>query len=262
MKIGMPALVEYNTLDQLINLCMELKLDFIELNMNLPYNFIGKLNPGLLKKTMEETGIEFTMHMPDEADLGVFYESVRRGYEELFSETIEWAGLAGIKLLNMHIIEGAKMTLPDKKVYIYQEYSREFKNNFIKSIKTLSEKAMKNNVALAVENSANFGKAYIQDALNEAVLYPNVGLTWDTGHDAVSGFTDREFLMLHEKKIVHMHVHDVIGKKDHQILFRGDLDIRSLLEFAGKKNIDILAEVKTADALKESIYELRTRKFI
>ena len=38
MKIGMPALVEYNTLDELVNLCLKLKLDFIELNMNLPYN--------------------------------------------------------------------------------------------------------------------------------------------------------------------------------------------------------------------------------
>jgi len=40
----------------------------------------------------------------------------------------------------MHIIEGSKMTLPDTKVYIYDKYSEEFTDNFIKSIKTLSNK--------------------------------------------------------------------------------------------------------------------------
>jgi len=79
-KIGMPALVEYNSLTQLVDLCLKLKLDFIELNMNLPYNFIQNINPLELRKITKETNIEFTMHMPDEADLGTFYESVREGY--------------------------------------------------------------------------------------------------------------------------------------------------------------------------------------
>ena len=69
MKIGMPALVEYSTLNELVELCLRLKLDFIELNMNLPYNFIENVKPGELLKIKRDTNIEFTMHMPDEADL-------------------------------------------------------------------------------------------------------------------------------------------------------------------------------------------------
>ncbi len=259
MKIGMPALVEYNTLNELVELCLKLKLDFIELNMNLPYNFIENIEPEELIKIKNDTNIEFTMHMPDDADLGTFYDSVRKGYVELFSNTIDWAEESGVKLLNMHIIEGTKMTLPDKKVYIYEQYSEEFQNNFVNSISGLSKKALKSGVNLAIENSSNFGKPYIQKALDKSILYPNVKLTWDTGHDAVSGFTDKQYLMMHENEIAHMHLHDAIGKKDHQVLFEGELNIAELLSFAEQKKIRALVEVKTAEALERSIKALREK---
>jgi sugar phosphate isomerase/epimerase len=256
MMLGMPALVEYTSLDQLIELCMKLKLDFIELNMNLPYNFIQKLPPNELKKITSDTNIKFTMHMPDEADIGSFYESVREGYVLLFSDTIEWAKEAGVKLLNMHIIEGPKMTLPDTKVYIYDKYSEEFTDNFIKSIKTLSNKAQKYNILLAIENSANVSKKYIQAALDKALTYPNIKLTWDTGHDAVSNFKDEIYLMQNREHIAHMHLHDSKGTNDHQVLFEGELNIKKLLNFAQSMNIMALIEVKTEEALIKSVNNL------
>ena len=256
MMLGMPALVEYTSLNQLLELCMKLKLSFIELNMNLPYNFIQKLPPNELKKITRDTNIKFTMHMPDEADIGSLYESVRAGYEQLFSDTIEWAKEAGVQLLNMHIIEGSKMTLPDKKIYIYDKYSEEFTNNFIKSIKTLSNKAQKNNIILAIENSSNFGNKYIQDALDIALTYPKIKLTWDTGHDAVSNFKDKIYLMENREHIAHMHLHDAKGSHDHQVLFEGELNIKELLNFAQSVNIKTLIEVKTEEALIKSINNL------
>jgi len=259
MKLGMPALVEYKTLNELVNLCLKLKLNFIELNMNLPYNFIENLNPAELRKITKDTNIEFTMHMPDEADLGTFYQSVREGYVKLFSDTIDWAKESGVKLLNMHIIEGAKMTLPDKKVYIYDQYSEEFQNNFIKSISALSQEVQNKDIVLSIENSSNFGKTYIQKALDKALLYPNIKLTWDVGHDAVSSFTDKIYLMEHQDEIAHMHIHDAVGTKDHQVLFEGALNISELIQFAKQKNIRALIEVKTAEALEKSINALNER---
>ncbi len=257
MKIGMPALVECNTPDELVDLCLKLELNFIELNMNMPYNFIENIQPNTLRNITKETNIEFTMHMPDDADLGTFYESVRTGYVELFSDTIDWAKEAGVSLLNMHIIEGTKMTLPDRKVYIYEQYSEEFQNSFVKSIKTLSKKAENTDIVLAIENSSNFGRSYIQKSLDKSILFSNVKLTWDVGHDAVSGFTDKKYLMLHDNEIAHMHLHDVKGSKDHQALFEGDLNIKELLSFAENKNIRVLVEVKTKEALERSITALR-----
>lgn len=256
MKIGMPALVEFSTLNELVELCLKLKLDFIELNMNLPYNFIENVKPTELLKIRKDTNIEFTMHMPDEADLGAFYKSVRKGYVELFSDTILWAEEAGVNLLNMHIIEGPKMTLPDRKVYVYEQYSKEFEDNFLNSISILSKKASRSNLRLSIENNSNFHHGYIQKIIDKSISYPNVGLTWDTGHDALSGFTDRQYLQLHENEIIHMHLHDAIGTKDHQILFEGSLDIEKLFAFAKQKKIRALVEVKTADALEKSISAL------
>ncbi|MGO1468610.1 MAG: sugar phosphate isomerase/epimerase family protein [Tissierella sp.] len=261
-KIGMPALVECSSLNELVDLCLELKLDFIELNMNLPYNFIENINPQILKKITKETNVEFTMHMPDEADLGTFYESVRKGFVELFLDTLDWSFESGAKLLNLHIIEGAKMTLPDKKVYIYDQYCKEYLDKFIRSIKILSKRAEKYDVTLAIENSSNFGKTYIQKVLDKSIQYPNVKLTWDTGHDAVSDFRDRKYLMKNTEKIAHMHFHDARGKNDHQIPFDGDLNINELVSFARKNEIGMLIEVKTKDALKRSVEILRNKNII
>jgi sugar phosphate isomerase/epimerase len=261
-KVGMPALVEYTSLAQLVDLCLELKLNFIELNMNLPYNFIENINPAELKKISKQTNIEFTMHMPDEADLGTFYESVRTGFVKLFSDTLDWSYEAGVKLLNLHIIEGAKMTLPDKKVYIYDQYSDEYQNSFIKSIDSLSIKANKYDTILSIENSHNFGKTYIQKVLDKATSYLNVNLTWDTGHDAVSNFTDKQYLMKHLDKIAHMHFHDAKGQSDHQVPFDGELNIIELIKFAKQQDIRMLIEVKTKDSLKKSVEILRHKQLI
>lgn len=257
MNLGMPALVEFNKIEQLVELCSELKLNFIELNMNLPYNFIQNLNPQDLKHITSEHNIDFTMHMPDEADLGSFYRSVRQGYVELFKDTIDFAKDAGIKLLNLHMIEGAKMTLPDRKVYIYEEYSHEYVNNFKKSIEILSQIASNQNITLAIENSANFGKTYIQKALDEAIKYPNVRLCYDIGHDAMSNYTDQPYLHSHQDKIAHMHLHDYSNKKDHQVFFEGELDIKKFISFASEKNISALLEVKTKQALEKSLINLK-----
>jgi len=256
MLLGMPALVEFASINQLVELCLKLNLNFIELNMNIPCNFIQNLPPLELKRITKETNIKFTMHMPDEADLGSFYESVRMGYVKLFSDTLDWAKEAGVDLLNLHIQEGAKMTMPDRKIYIYEQYSEEFTKNFANSIKILSKKAQENNIILAIENSSNFGKHYIQDTLDKALTYPNIKLTWDTGHDAVSGFKDQEYLMKKQDHIAHMHLHDAKGNNDHQALFDGELDINKLLGFAQLKNIRVLIEVKTKEALVKSINRL------
>ena len=37
MKLGMPILFEYNSIEENINLAKELNLDFIELNLNFGY---------------------------------------------------------------------------------------------------------------------------------------------------------------------------------------------------------------------------------
>jgi sugar phosphate isomerase/epimerase len=132
----------------------------------------------------------------------------------------------------------------------------------MKSIETLSPLAERNGVVLSIENSHNFGQKYIQNVLDRAITYPNVNLTWDTGHDAVSNFSDKEYLMKHKDSIVHMHFHDAKGASDHQVPFDGELNIPELISFAKGKDLRMLIEVKTADALRRSVKVLREKNLI
>ena len=68
--------------------------------------------------------------------------------------------------------------------------------------------------------------------------------------------------MKNRDKIVHMHLHDAIGNKDHQIPFDGELNIEELITFAKQQDITMLIEVKTAAALRKSVRILREKKLI
>ncbi len=258
MKIGMPALVELNTIEDNIVLCKNLEFDFIELNMNFPYNMINIIKPSFLQNLSINNNIEFTMHMPDEADIGSFYEDIRNGYLKLFIDTIRWAQKSNIRILNMHIVKGACMTLPDRKVYINEKYSDTYMHNFLESMKIISEEAKKNNVIICIENSSNFGLNYVQELLGKSLLLDNIYLTWDVGHDYISNYSDKKVLFKFKEKIRHMHLHDASKKGDHLVLNDGELDIKELLNFANTYNLSTLIEVKSMQALiksKEQLYK-------
>ncbi|MBN2285814.1 MAG: sugar phosphate isomerase/epimerase [Tissierellales bacterium] len=261
-RIGMPALIELASFDDTVDLCRELSLDFIELNMNLPSNFIENLDSSHLMSVKEKHKLSYTMHMPDDADMGVFFEPVRKGYVQLSIDTIEWAYHSGVELLNFHIIEGAKMTLPDRKVYIYDQYEDVFIAKFTESFLKTAEAGFKKGVKINIENSGNFGNSFAQKALNSVLRFKGTGLTWDVGHDSAKNYVDHDFLMKKIDFISHMHCHDTLGSKDHLVPFTGELDIENRLAFAKERGLTVVIEVKTIAALKESIYVLRQKKLI
>lgn len=255
MKLGMPALIEFNTIEENIELCKELELNFIELNMNFPYNMIDNIKASYLRKLSDR--FEFTMHMPDDADIASFYKDVRCGYLKLFLDTIEWAKEAKVNILNMHIPKGAHMTLPDKKVYINEKYSEEYIQNFIESIKIISDLASKYGILICIENSSNFELNYVQKILDKVLLLDNIFLTWDVGHDYISNYSDKKVLMKYMNKIRHMHLHDAKQSKDHLILSVGELNIKECINFACEHNLTTLIEVKSKDALVKSVQNIR-----
>lgn len=256
MKIGMPALIEFNTIEENIELCKKLNLNFIELNMNFPYNMINNVDPIYLRNLSQEKNIEFTIHMPDDADTASFYDDIRHGYLKLFTDTIKWAKNANVKLLNMHIAKGAHMTLPDRKIYINEKYSDEYVAKFLDSIKVISEAASKYNTMICIENSGNFGLNYVQKILDKSLSFDNIFLTWDVGHDYISNYSDKEVLLKYKDKIKHMHLHDASGSKDHLVLKEGSLDIENRIDFASKHNLTILIEVKSTEALIKSVQNI------
>ncbi len=256
MKIGMPALIEFDTIEENVKLCKELSLNFVELNMNFPYNMINNIDPYYLRSLSSKNNIEFTMHMPDDADTASFYDSVAQAYLDLFINTIKWAKEADVKLLNMHITKGAYMTLSSEKVYINEKYSDQYVPKFLDSIRIISEQASKCGINVCIENNGNFSLNYVQKILDMALSYDNIYLTWDVGHDYMSNYSDRGILLKYKDKIKHMHLHDATKYKDHVVLREGSLNVEECIDFARSNKLTTLVEVKSRDALIKSIYNI------
>ena len=93
IDFGMPTLIELNSLKENVELCKKLNLDFIELNMNIPFctvlgydekndfekseleNFINELN-----FYQNEFGIYFTIHLDENFNFADMNPYVRNAY--------------------------------------------------------------------------------------------------------------------------------------------------------------------------------------
>ncbi|WP_032120561.1 sugar phosphate isomerase/epimerase family protein [Clostridium amazonitimonense] len=256
-KLGMPTLIEFKEIEENFVLCKELGLDFIELNMNLPYCLPE--NSDLLKINLlrEKYNVDLTMHFPEEIDFGAFYEPVRDANITLFKDYCQWASKLNISKINVHLSQGVYFTLPEEKQYVYDIYKEKFISNLEDSFIKLSSIGKEYGIKLCVENTVlpNFlGEAMIRLSKIDDVYF-----TWDIGHDAHSKYKAKKLYSNFESKVIHMHMHDYNGHLDHQILFDGDIDLESRLEFMKKNNGTIVIEVKTAKALEESVKRFKEK---
>ena len=140
IKIGMPQLYEFDTIEDNLILAKKLGVDFIELNLNFGYcrkEMEAKTVADLLKKY----DIEATLHFYDEADLGS-YDEVVDAYLVLLDRYAK-LGKGYIKQINMHLIPGPVVTISGVKNYIYEkeydEYIQRLINNFKKAEKICNE---------------------------------------------------------------------------------------------------------------------------
>ena len=260
--MGMPALIEYSSLEENVALCNDLGFDFIELNMNMPYSFPENLPAKKVREMADVHGIEFTMHAHDEVDLASFHGSVRRGHLQRCAQALDWCAESGAKLLNVHINRGVYFTLPDHQVWIYDQYRDRFKEALVESMAYLIDLGRSNGVMVCTENSSNFQLPFVSDALEELSKINGFNITWDTGHDAKVNYAERPVLMRHRERIAHMHLHDYDGKCDHQVLMTGEIDIAGMLKFAEERKARVLLETKTADSLRQSMNRLRQAHLI
>lgn len=258
MKLGMPALIEYSNLEENLRLCKELELDFIELNMNYPIFMPESFSYEEVRSIKKEYHIDFTAHFPEEIDLTSFHPSIRKGHLERCKELIRWTSLADIKIVNMHINNGIHCTLPYKRQWINETYELEFRKLLFESYSELNNLANSLGVILCIENTSNFHIPFIQRALEMLSSFDNFNLTWDVGHDAKANFNEKPVLLRFKDRIKHMHLHDFNNNSDHQPLYTGIIPIDDRLSFAKANNISVVIEVKTSEALKESVNKLRS----
>lgn len=244
----MPILVEFHSIEENIKLCDELNLDFIELNLDIPYCYLENINKDILSNH------NFTIHLSEKIDVGELNDSLRNFYLDEIEKIISFGTKYNIYKYNLHIDPGIHFSLPDKKIFIYEEYLDNYITAYKNSCDRLSDIAAKYNATILFENVKI--ESYTLKAIEVISKYDNLFFTLDLGHNIRYNNIAKQEFMKYDNKIKHIHLHDFNGTKDHQELFTGLLDIKNELDFCNKNQLDVVIEVKRKEELINSIKKL------
>lgn len=258
MKIGIPTLIEHPNLVDNAELCIQLNCDFLEINLSFPYE-IDEETISYLLKLKEEYGIYYTLHFPENVDIAHSNKIFREAYMKYFDYVIDLSRKLNVKLINIHLEQGVYINLPDKQVRIYEKYLEDYIENADDSLKYMLKKCEDNGILLSIENTKMF--PYMLDTIIRFNGYGG-NITLDVGHDATSKDNFRKFIDRNNLNVIHMHLHDAKANKNHLELFDGELDIEELIDYAKKKELSVLIEVKTIKSLTNSIENLRKMNLI
>ena len=266
IQFGMPTLIENRTLQDNISLCSRLGLRFIELNMNFPEYPVEELEQtGRLLEAADAAGIYYTIHLDENLNIADFNRLVTGAYLETVHRTIDVAkqllplrdryGDASQPLtVNMHMHHGIFITLPDRKVQMY-ERDRDRYLEDCRRFRGLCESWIGGApVRIAVENTDGF-RNYEQEAIGLFLESPCFGLTWDIGHSKAAGEKDVPFLLAHQDRLIHFHIHDGTEQppRNHLALGDGAIDLAARLNLAEERGCRCVLETKTVDALARSV---------
>ena len=257
LKFGAPTMVEMETLEQAAQVCAELNLDFLELNINFPQYLLKELDAEKLKELSALHGIFYTLHLDDEMSIADFNPYIAEGYCKTVYDAIELSKTLGIRKLNMHMSRGAKYTLPDRVIYFFEAYEKAYLER-IRSFRDACAKHIGDaDITICVENTAGF-LPFQQKAVELLLESPVFGLTFDIGHNYCSGDMDEAFILSHKDRLKHFHIHDCVeGKKDHRTLGTGVLDVERYLALAEELDCTAVVETKTVESLKQSMDWIR-----
>ena len=249
MKVGMPQLYEYDTIEDNLILAKELGVDFIELNLNFGY-CRKEMEQGTVADLLKKYGIEATLHFYDEADLGS-YDEVVEAYLVLL-ERYARLGEGYIKQINMHLIPGPVVTISGVKNYIYEKEYDEYIQRLINNFKRAEDICNTYNINMVIENTDNipeYTKRTYRDLYKAGFRF-----CYDIGHDHLSYDIVWNTLEEIELPFDEFHIHDAKDrKKCHLALGEGVLDISKFKNLAIKNNAYVVLEVKQKSDLVVSV---------
>jgi len=249
MKVGMPQLYEYDTIEDNLILAKELGVDFIELNLNFGY-CRKEMEQDTVKALLDKYGIEATLHFYDEADLGS-YDEVVDAYLVLL-ERYARLGQGYIKQINMHLIPGPVVTISGVKNYIYEKEYDEYITRLINNFKRAEDICNQYDINMVIENTDNipeYTKRTYQDLYKAGFRF-----CYDIGHDHLSYDIVWNTLEKIELPFDEFHIHDAKDrKKCHLALGEGVLDVAKFKRLAEKNNAYVVLEVKQKSDLVVSV---------
>lgn len=252
IHFGMPTLIECPSIEQSISLCSELGLDFVELNMNLPEYQIDRIDSAKMKRMLERCGKYPTIHLDENFNVCDFNVTVADAYLRTALRTIELAQELNAPVINMHMSDGVYFTLPDKKVYLFDQYKRQYLDRLRQFRDSCADKIGGGDILICIENCGIY-QDFQREGISLLLKSPCFALTYDVGHDFSVANGNQAFIMSRSDRLKHMHLHDAAGTANHLTLGTGKIDIAEKVTLAAKYNCRVVVETKTEEALRQSV---------
>ena len=252
--LGMPSMIELESVADHVKLCGELGLSFVELNTNFPNQQLHLLKPAELKDMADSAGIFYTIHLNDELYVADFNPQVARGYCDCVLEAIDFAKKIGAPVLNMHLCVGAKYTMPDRKVFFYEAYEADYLAQIVKFRNLCTHAIGDAPIRICVENTTGY-LPFQKRSIAALLESPVFGLTYDIGHNQCADNADEAFILSYEQRLHHLHLHDVLGDKDHLPFGEGEMPLADYIALA--QNRTAVIEVKTVAGLCKAVDYLK-----
>lgn len=254
MKYGMPTLVECNDLEDCAKTAAKMELDFIEINMSFPQYQPHMLSVNVAKHIAEKYGLFYTIHADELLNPFDFNPVVREAYFEVMKNTIRFAKALSMPVINMHLMKGVYVTLPDRVILLTDVYAEQYKMLVKDFIRVCENEIGDSNLVIAIENIDS--NAFTKSQLEVLPLFMQskaFALTLDTGHDICLDGKDRHVYDTYPEKLRHMHLHDCGAEKHpHLALGTGIVDVNKNLGLLAKDGTCVI-EVKTIEGLHESV---------
>lgn len=248
MKLGMPTILEFNNIQENINLAKKLGYDFIELNLNLPY-----VRADLENKVKLDNTLKYTLHFFDEADFAS-YKPVVKGYLKLLKKYLRLTKNK-IEGINIHLNTGPIITISGTKNYLYEQSYEGFITSLQASLKKVKKICDKYNIYLVIENIKC--PPFILRTFE--TLKKDYHFCYDIGHDATDEFRLFDFVKNNLSSYKECHLHDFTATKDHLALGKVNIDLVQYFNQFDKQMI--VLEVKSSEDLKESIEVIKNNDF-
>ncbi len=262
ITFGMPTLMETGSVEETVSLCGELGLSFLELNTNFPKYQPHLLDDKLLRQWGEKYGVSYSIHLNDDLAVAEFHPAIAQGYRTAVLDAIALAKKIGASKIVMHSHPGAKYTMPDRIVYFYEAYSREYLAQ-MKEFRELCRDAIGDTgMKICMENTKGY-MDFQKEALDLLLESPAFGLTLDIGHNDCAGCVDEPWILERKDRLHHMHIHDVKNhRNDHLALGTGEMELAKYLSLADECACTAVLETKTVAGLKASVDWLKNAGYL
>lgn len=255
ISYGMPQLIDLNQIEENIQLCSELGLDFIELNCNLPGCQPEMMNVQYLNLLKSKYNISYTLRLPENLDLGHFNRHIREGHLRVIEEAIGIADRLGCKILNIQMNPGLELSFSNDEDCLYEKYERLYLENLMASLELIDIWLGGTGVSIGIENTGIFNRSYMQAAVKELLKSSRFCLTWSRNQTSNLFENDYEFLLKHQSKIKYIHLLNQDDEKRQSVGLQAE--IKEKLELAQNHQVSVLIEAQTKESLKQSVARIK-----